>query len=163
MDINIDQRFEHNMTQLHKAVLDQDIQMMKLILTINDKLILTEDNRGFTPLHIAVKYELYEATEFLLKQPLAKKVINNSKYNIFYIAIENNSISMLNLLLNYNQDMLKYCGSLSLVNFAVEKGQLIILKYLHNNGCFWDETTCGYAAKNGHLECLKYLHENGCP
>ena len=84
MDLNIHQQFEHNMTQLHKAVLDQDIQMMKLILTINDKLILTEDNRGFTPLHIAVKYELYEAAEFLLKHPLSKQIkIIAIKYKLY--------------------------------------------------------------------------------
>ena len=163
MDFNIQQRFEYNMTRLHKAVLDQDIQMMKLILTINDKLILTEDNTGFTPLHIAVKYELYEAAEFLFKHSLAKELIDNN-YNIFHIAIENNSISMLNLLLKYNQDPLKYNDDgLSLVNFAVKKGRLIILKYLHNNGCPWDEETCTYAVENGNLECLKYAHENGCP
>ena len=36
------------------------------------------------------------------------------------------------------------------------------LKYVHENGCHWDEDTCKYAAENGHLECLKYAHENGC-
>ena len=30
----------------------------------------------------------------------------------------------------------------------------------HND---WDETTCRIAAENGHLDILKYLHENGCP
>jgi len=37
------------------------------------------------------------------------------------------------------------------------------LKYLHENGCPWDEYTCSKAASGGHLECLKYAHENGCP
>ena len=166
MDINnINKLFENEMTQLHKAVLNQDIQMIQLVLALNDKLILTKDNRGFTPLHIAVKYELYEATEFLLKHPLAKQIIYNeyNNHNIFHIAIENNSIGMLNLLLKYNQDLLKYDNGLSLVNYAVKKGQLIILKLLHNNGCSWIEETCVKAAWNGHLECLKYLHENDCP
>jgi len=37
------------------------------------------------------------------------------------------------------------------------------LKYLHENGCPWNEKCCSNASSNGHLECLKYLHENGCP
>ena len=45
---------------------------------------------------------------------------------------------------------------------AAEGGQLECLKYLHENGCAWDESTCEAAAEGGHLECLKYLHENGC-
>ena len=37
------------------------------------------------------------------------------------------------------------------------------MKYLHENGCPWDELACEYAAGRGHLNCLKYLYENGCP
>ena len=44
-----------------------------------------------------------------------------------------------------------------------EKGNLELLKCLHENGCPWDVRTCSKAAENGHLECLKYAHENGCP
>ena len=42
-------------------------------------------------------------------------------------------------------------------------GNLEFLKYLHENGCPWDKSTCEFAAKSGHLDCLKYAHENGCP
>ena len=38
-----------------------------------------------------------------------------------------------------------------------------MLKYLHENGCPWDEGTCVAAAKGGHLDVLKYAHKNGCP
>jgi len=37
------------------------------------------------------------------------------------------------------------------------------LKYLHENGCPWDENCCEYVSKNGDLEILKYLHENEYP
>ena len=40
---------------------------------------------------------------------------------------------------------------------------LSLLKYAHENGCPWHESTSHRAAYNGHLECLKYCHENGCP
>ena len=38
-----------------------------------------------------------------------------------------------------------------------------MLKYLHENGCPWNEWTCHEAAREGHLDVLKYAHENGCP
>ena len=44
-----------------------------------------------------------------------------------------------------------------------EKGNLELLKVLHEKGCPWTGWTCSSAAKNGHLECLKYARENGCP
>ena len=46
---------------------------------------------------------------------------------------------------------------------AAKNGHLECLKYLHENGCPWDEKTCSKAAENGQLECLKYAHEKGCP
>ena len=46
---------------------------------------------------------------------------------------------------------------------AVNGGHLECLKYLHDKGCPWDKTTCSSAAEGGHLECLKYLHDKGCP
>ena len=46
---------------------------------------------------------------------------------------------------------------------AVFWGHLECLKYLYENGCPWDKRACEAAAEGGHMECLKYLHENGCP
>jgi hypothetical protein len=37
------------------------------------------------------------------------------------------------------------------------------LKYAHEKGCHWDESTCYGTSFNRHLECVKYLLENGCP
>ena len=42
---------------------------------------------------------------------------------------------------------------------ASQNGNLYALKYLHENGCPWNEDTC----VTKYLECLKYAHENGCP
>ena len=50
--------------------------------------------------------------------------------------------------------------------FCVEmalSGNLVLLQYLHEEGCPWNERTCAAAASGGHLECLKYAHEKGCP
>jgi hypothetical protein len=48
------------------------------------------------------------------------------------------------------------------INIAAEYGYIEILKWLLNNGCRWNRTTCAMAAKSGNLELLKYLRENGC-
>ncbi len=49
------------------------------------------------------------------------------------------------------------------VSIAAQYGRLDCLRYAHENGCPWDETTCRYAAQYGHLDILRYAHENGCP
>ncbi len=48
---------------------------------------------------------------------------------------------------------------------AAEGGHLECLKYMHENGCKWDNwsvMSSTRAARNGHLKCLQYMHENGC-
>jgi len=50
-----------------------------------------------------------------------------------------------------------------MLSICINEGHLEVLKYLHENGCPWDEEGCVYASRNGHIEVLKYLHENGCP
>jgi hypothetical protein len=46
---------------------------------------------------------------------------------------------------------------------AAAKGHLDTLRYLHEQGCPWDERACIEAAKNGHIEVLQFLHNRGCP
>jgi len=36
------------------------------------------------------------------------------------------------------------------------------LKYAHENGCPWNETTCSWAAYYDKLDCLQYAHVYGC-
>ena len=56
-----------------------------------------------------------------------------------------------------NEEKERFCSKMA------EKGNLELLKCLHENGCPWNGYTCSTAAFQGHLECLKYAHENGCP
>ena len=46
---------------------------------------------------------------------------------------------------------------------ACSLGNYEILKYLNENGYSWDSYACGEVSTNGYLDCLKKLHENGCP
>ena len=63
-------------------------------------------------------------------------------------------------------EMIKYSyingSELRNMNILIEHGYLECVKYLHENGCPWNEKSCVAASRNGHLEILKYLHENGC-
>ena len=48
-------------------------------------------------------------------------------------------------------------------NDYVVFSDLECLKYLHENGCPWNEEVCCYATSGGHFEILNYLHAKGCP
>ena len=50
-----------------------------------------------------------------------------------------------------------------LLFFAAKKGNICLLKFLHENGCPWNVFITKYFAKNGYLDFLKYAYENGCP
>ena len=47
--------------------------------------------------------------------------------------------------------------------YAAQGGYLECLRYLHKQGCPWDQKTTQWAAANGQLACLHYAHEQGCP
>jgi len=49
---------------------------------------------------------------------------------------------------------------LKLVEFL---GSAQRLAWARDNGCPWDEGTCGLAAKGGHLVALRWARKNGCP
>src|SRR5690242_11913402 len=47
---------------------------------------------------------------------------------------------------------------------AASGGQLVLIQWLHENGCPWDnEDICDEAAIGGHLELLQWIHEKGWP
>jgi len=46
---------------------------------------------------------------------------------------------------------------------AANKGHLEVVKWLHVNGCPWNEKTCLFAAKYIHWDTLQYLVDNKCP
>ena len=48
---------------------------------------------------------------------------------------------------------------------AAGYGRLGALQYLHENGCYWDISTCFWAAvrMRPHWDCLQYAVDNKCP
>ena len=47
--------------------------------------------------------------------------------------------------------------------WAAENGHLDVLQWLREQGCDWNEGTCGGAAAGGHLDVLRWAVENGAP
>lgn len=66
-------------------------------------------------------------------------------------------------------DLLKYCNQKKVggvkkyeftndtINIAAIRGNLTILKFLHDSGCSIDITTRNYSIHGGNIECLKYI------
>jgi hypothetical protein len=48
------------------------------------------------------------------------------------------------------------------IDACAKIGNIQYLKYLHDNGCEWDNWVCRCAAQEGYIECLRYLHGKGC-
>jgi hypothetical protein len=46
---------------------------------------------------------------------------------------------------------------------AALRGHIVVLQWAHDNGCPWDEETCGQAAYFGHSDILQWARANGCP
>ena len=46
---------------------------------------------------------------------------------------------------------------------AACRGHLEVVKWLHANGCPWDENACSLAAVRKHWDILQYLVDNKCP
>lgn len=57
---------------------------------------------------------------------------------------------------------LKQNSASALCYSAANRGQLHVLKYLHENGYEWDVNTLHIAALENNIECLKYALDNGC-
>ena len=43
------------------------------------------------------------------------------------------------------------------------RGHLEVVKWLHVNGCPWDEKACSSAGSRTHWDTLQYLVDNKCP
>ena len=46
---------------------------------------------------------------------------------------------------------------------AACNGHLEVVKWLHANGCPWDEKACLFAGARTHWDILQYLVDNKCP
>ncbi|XP_048567164.1 ankyrin-1-like isoform X2 [Triticum urartu] len=87
---------------LHYATLNNRVRMVSMLLNKNSALACKKNTEEHTPLHIVAKYGFTEAAKELLKQcPDAIKVVDLDGRNALHIAIVNNKLSILELLLKY--------------------------------------------------------------
>lgn len=56
-----------------------------------------------------------------------------------------------------------YCLVSGCCNLAARHDHLEILKWLHENGCKWNNITWVFAKVGGSSRILQYLRDNGCP
>jgi len=79
----------------------------------------------------------------------------------YEIIFENCNINNIDDNSHYTPYKLINIGLNYLCEIASWNGCLNVLKYLHENGCPWNEICCENASRP--VKYLKYLHENGCP
>lgn len=79
-----------------------------------------------------------------------KNVCSKRPDMVTFSAIENRHLECLITAHKQNYPM----NDEQLCAFAAENGDLKCLKYLHQNGCSWDEWTCACAT----YTCLVYAH-----
>ena len=53
-------------------------------------------------------------------------------------------------------------GHKKYIDQSAWKGQIELIRYLHERGYEWNYETMLNLASGGYLECLKYMHNNGC-
>ena len=49
------------------------------------------------------------------------------------------------------------------MNWAITGGQLEVICWLINHGCFWDASLCNKAIKDGNVRMLEWAIDSGCP
>lgn len=74
--------------EIHKNIMSGEINMVKLLLQKNPKLINERDENGYTPLHIAVICNLKEMVNLLLEKGSEINAIDNMGWTPLKIAYE---------------------------------------------------------------------------
>lgn len=129
----------------HRVITDNNLEMIKLLWHGGQMFraynFITAANDGY-----------WDAAIFAVDN----KII--SMYWIVIAAARLGCISMLQYAVNTG-----YTLPHSLCNRAAKYGRNTALKWLHDHGCQWDETTCEIAVRNKRRRTFRLLLEWGCP
>ncbi|MBS4164674.1 Uncharacterized protein PRO82_002005 [Candidatus Protochlamydia amoebophila] len=109
---------ENGMTILHLATRDLHLEMMELLLSQEKIDLEIQDNRGHTPLDIAIESGYYEGIKLLIHSGAQIKLAETSKilsvegphfdklrHYLLYVFIKNKDLNSLQLLLNSPFDL----------------------------------------------------------
>ncbi|RZC48163.1 hypothetical protein C5167_041113 [Papaver somniferum] len=179
---NLDEEFTFfRRTQLHIAVLSNDINFARKILYLEPDLASKKDNRGWTPLHLASARASLEMVELLL---MARRdvctVQDNDQRTPLHLAVMNNRVEIMEVLteedlpkvINLNNDqngetILHFCvksnSSIETLELLADKLDLarasdpdILINSKDNDG----KTVLQLAAETGNIEMVQYLLES---
>jgi hypothetical protein len=81
----------------------------------------------------------------------------------FENAISKNNLDCIQYLFKIRPNLINYENADEFCHKAAEKGNLLSLIFLHENGFPWDSYTTTVLSQNVSIECLEYAMVNGCP
>ena len=121
---------------------------------------LVTDHPNIFETHVVTKLNGNDVKFFYDVNTESRRAIQNSKARLrdaFEIGDFDTKSTLSWALEKCSEKKERFCAQMAL------NGNVELLKFLHENGCPWDDRTCTSAAAGGLLECLKYAHENECP
>lgn len=127
------------MSDLHNAIRNNDISLIKDILTnaSSNDIINQKDALSRTPLHLAAWKGSPEMIQLLLNFHASTKIKAKDNFNPLHFAIQSGNLECCKLLLQNNKHLLSERinkGNKTALHLAVQKGNYEIIEFLLNSG-----------------------------
>ena len=163
IDVNIKNR--HEETALHTVCFLNLIEIAKLFLKRKDLILDDKNDRGMTPLDLAIKNKGYDIILLLLK----KSKINKNEY--FFNVCKKADIDIVNFFLQNASINVNYRNEkkISCLDIACSNSNLEVIKILLNhpdidvnikNGINYKSNSLYYMCKYNHIEIVKLFLEH---
>lgn len=118
---------------IHFAVLSHDIQIVKLLLSKDQKLILAKSSNGSSLLHFAVSSSDYQMVAFLLSVGADVKATNNLKQTPFLISMACNDINIVKALVAFSSKLdVKDSKGRTYKEIGMARGKVDYVQYINN-------------------------------
>ncbi|MFP4498886.1 MAG: ankyrin repeat domain-containing protein, partial [Vulcanimicrobiota bacterium] len=154
----------YEVTGIHKAVLDNDLEEVKRILAEDKKQVNRKDPKGFTPLHFAAEIGNIDIATHLLDQGAIIGVVNESGWSVMHNAARTGQLDMAMFLVTRGAktDVPSKMGWTPM-HIAAANNQLKFVKFLVEQNADMNArnvdgwTPLHRAAANGAVETVQYL------
>jgi ankyrin repeat protein len=168
LSININEKDNNGHTQLYRAVVNKNIELVKQLLTVGAE-INTRDNNGLTPLHVAVQQGNTAMVSKLLAEKADKNAKNNTQQTPLHLATIQGNVEIIEVLLAIGADKdVKDNSGKTAVHLALQNSKQALAKQLlgalgvdihakDSNG----NTLLHHAVLNEDLEMVKQLIDLG--
>lgn len=141
-------------TPLHIAVIKKNVEIIRVLLeneaNINSPMLFDKNNNnltefpfmkfeGYTPLHLAVEMNDIEIIKLIVENQRNNIKINLQGLNIFHIAMEKESVEVIEFLLNLKINInfhsnIDYCKGETLLHTAIGKQNIKLVELLLEKG-----------------------------